>query len=76
MVGNSMGAANEDEQNKSQVESYRRLNTFLQKFFMHGLPSLKLQFNSKGLWEKFLDIEFSNQPQPVISDMYRGEVFL
>ncbi|CAG5086695.1 Oidioi.mRNA.OKI2018_I69.PAR.g11322.t1.cds [Oikopleura dioica] len=73
MVGNSMGAANEDEQNKSQVESYRRLNTFLQKFFMHGLPSLKLQFNSKGLWEKFLDIEFSNQPQPVISDMYRDQ---
>ena len=72
MVGNTMGAGNEDEHNKSQVESYRRLNTFLQKFFMHGLPSLKMQFNSKGLIEKFLDIEFSTQPQPVVSDLYRG----
>ena len=75
MVGNTMGAGNEDEHNKSQVESYRRLNTFLQKFFMHGLPSLKMQFNSKGLIEKFLDIEFSTQPQPVVSDLYRGTSF-
>jgi len=32
-----------------------------------------MQFNSKGLIEKFLDIEFSTQPQPVVSDLYRDQ---
>lgn len=68
-VGGNM--QNEDDQNKNQVESYRKLNQFLQKFFMHGLPQLKLQFLSKGMWEKFMDIEFTSQTGLFTNNLYR-----
>jgi len=56
------------------IESYRKMNAFLQRFFMHGIPTLKYQFMDKGTCEKFMDMEFIQIGISDTCNIYRGKL--
>ena len=64
-----------DGVNTVAIESYRTLNMYLQRFFMHGIPNVKWIGKDKGFLEKLLDMEFTQQENQETCLMYRGKYY-
>ena len=58
---------------RQKIDSYRRLNNFLQKFILHGNANIKYTVTNKGILETILDMEFNQlmiESDPCV--FYRG----